>query len=367
MKKLTKSVKIILISSVAVLCALAVIFGCVFGIKKPKPNDTTPPIPPYKLTDAQIALGNAVNSHVKSSKVVKEFDSNFLKNESGDEIAKYEDVYKFLNSGYYVATGGSGGEPTVGEFYVYRKDNDRKYASPVKELLDLEGVTNYAVTGVVEDYIAYEYNYVDETDGKKYKVHEVAYIKDLNNIVVVNEFVAEVNGDGSLSYEDGYNMFQIVLYDNYYYAFGMSVVGEQSAMGGTIYVYGYTTTEVKAGEFASKKITNVSDLSFAQDYDNGYVLVYDSVVNIYYVNGSKVSETSFAMQTNLNVDYVLVSAGLFIENKELTINNSETSVYEQTGYYNYSYKFFDFKNNKLVDLPLTSGYAKMSEIGRAHV
>ena len=73
MKKLKKSVKVLIISGVSVLCVLAIVLGCVFGLRKPKdgptngvnpPSQNTPIVPEpvtVGLTAAQVGLMNAIN------------------------------------------------------------------------------------------------------------------------------------------------------------------------------------------------------------------------------------------------------------------------------------------------------------------
>ena len=63
MKKSTNKVKGFIIASVSVLCATAIVLGCVFGLRKPnsesgggKPSE---PKPAY-MTAAQIELANAI-------------------------------------------------------------------------------------------------------------------------------------------------------------------------------------------------------------------------------------------------------------------------------------------------------------------
>ena len=83
MKKLSKTMKSIIISGVSLICVAAIVLGCVFGLKK-NPNDggnggnnggggnpPTPAAPVYSLTEAQLALGNAVNASSQKNSFVE--------------------------------------------------------------------------------------------------------------------------------------------------------------------------------------------------------------------------------------------------------------------------------------------------------
>ena len=93
MKKIKKSVKAILISVVAVVCVLAIVLGCVFGLKK----DTTQSNNIYALTADQVDLGNKINEQKADSKLLYEFDENLLFNADGIQNVSRDRVIRFYD------------------------------------------------------------------------------------------------------------------------------------------------------------------------------------------------------------------------------------------------------------------------------
>ena len=114
MKKLKKSVKAIIISSVAILCVIAIVLGCVFGLKKPDDNPQNPSSP-YGYTYAQGKLADEINKAVLKNKTTYQiYDNGILTNFNASVSSN--NIIEF-KSNYFVYADGSNNEHLV----LYRK------------------------------------------------------------------------------------------------------------------------------------------------------------------------------------------------------------------------------------------------------
>ena len=86
MSKMKKSVKVLLISLVAVVCVLAIVLGCIFGLKKGNPSG---------FTTAQKQLANEINSNSTY------LDKTILENVPYEDFCEYKKVKQF-GKNYFV-------------------------------------------------------------------------------------------------------------------------------------------------------------------------------------------------------------------------------------------------------------------------
>ena len=143
MKKLTKTMKSIIIASISLVCVAAIVLGCVFGLKKnEKPDDSH-----QRFLAAQEKFETAINAS-QSEELYSEIDPDCYDSALGNGSLNAFD------ENYFTVKTTSGNE----EFYIYQKNEDEEYER--KNLTSSEysfvkqgtGVKGYDVLDAVNGY-----------------------------------------------------------------------------------------------------------------------------------------------------------------------------------------------------------------------
>ena len=152
MKKMKKSVKIILIASVSLVCVAAIVLGCIFGFKK-KGGDT-PPTVQNKFTAAQKLLADEINDGTLK------MDYSIYDAVPYASICSYSQL-TMLGKNYFAYESNDSHE----EFYTYKINEDgsidtNHITDPAKGFIDIvSGTETYGVSAIKENYVVLKTTY----------------------------------------------------------------------------------------------------------------------------------------------------------------------------------------------------------------
>ncbi len=355
MKKMRKSVKIALVSIVAVLCVLAIVLGCVFGLRKPEGSSLTP-----------------------FQKLANEINNNAIKNSYEFEVTEgapyiqenysYSDVVSF-GKNYFVVKEGDNFY-----FYAYKQNSDKTFTC--KNLtLDYGKSNAKSFINPVhnDDYVFIISDFGSEIFTKAF--YRLVYFGDFDKINQVNEtpiyeFDATA-GEGLV--QDTY------LKDNY---FAINYLRDVDFVQMT-YTSDVYFSELSKLTISQDDINKISAIYYENSriafdcFDNGFTFISSEKATIAYLtnDGFKTKEYSIVTSGDfISTEYKLnyLSSHKFLVTKIDYIFNiddlNDLSVrvdVEENGkavYANYSYTIFDFSQKTATEkeFKLESGYAKIS-------
>ncbi len=353
MKKLKKSVKAIIISSVAILCVIAIVLGCVFGLKKPDDNPQNPSSP-YGYTYAQGKLADEINKAVLKNKTTYQiYDNGILTNFNASVSSN--NIIEF-KSNYFVYADGSNNEHLV----LYRKKSNGSYeykeltAGLSGEFYVKTNSTNYAVITKSLDLGFYGFS--------------VIYFGNFDNVVeimnVESKFDCFINKD------------YVFLNDVYfaYYDFGL-INTDTSIFTDVFNIHAFALKKTPLS--LQEKNSEDSVISEVETFVNlvakeefNIVAENSKGVNVLSFDDGKTSKTVIDLaeffETDVNsLVYRTIYAGknAIILEKRNYVKDEDVSwsdVRVDGFYFNYSYKFLTFENGGFISKNLSLGdYSKI--------
>lgn len=364
MKKLKKSVKVLLISGVSVLCALAIVLGCVFGLKKDKDQTGGGSIVQgYELTSSQKVLMNAINANASyaaknDSQVIKEFHQDKYVDENGLKFT-LEDVSVFEDK-YFVST------DTLKQKYVYfyPKNGETKSTTLLKSL-QTQYPENYNCSSLTIHYAKGNFicfSYKEGESGKYYEHYEMAYVYTQDHIEIVQDYKFELDYLGRMNYLGKYtNLY--TTFSNDFYIFEFQTADRSEVLFET---HTYAPTKSATLKTVTDNIVVASD--FSNDFNSygGFYILNKGVVSAYSYKSGVMKKFTFVENTNSNYyyNYKVTGAGIVIEEKikvgsqvDATFHSDSDSAYVKC-----NYKFLSFENGNVSNLVLYDGYVKATAI-----
>lgn len=370
MKKLSKSVKALLICSVSVICTLAIVLGCVFGLKSKNPNKQ-PTVQGYEFTDSQKTLldtikTNSLNTSVDNTNYIKDFDKSKYVDENGDTF-DFEKITDFEDN-YFLATDSVG----LKVLYFYPTQNE-EHSTTLLTALQNQFANEYNVTNVEilktkGDYICYTYKLGSGSD--YYKHYEVACVSNPESIQIVEEYSVKLNYLGEINYLDKYQTCSVEFFDKFYVFLFQNEAGTEALID--VYTYAPLTSQTKK---YSIECTMQNGATANFESDSGFYIKNGNNVDAYALVNGEFKKVSFIENTNTNYyyNYIVTGSGLLIEeNKKLdgSLENASSNVFldeSASAYVSCTYKFLSFKTGTLASLNLGEGFvkAKFKEIANS--
>ncbi len=368
MSKMKKSVKVLLISLVAVVCVLAIVLGCIFGLKKDNASG---------FTTAQKQLANEINSNSTY------LDKTILENVPYENFCEYDKVKQF-GKNYFVYEDANSNE----NFIVFKQNEDGTYSarnlteqvsteSDAQGGFILENSLSYSVNTVYEDYVVLvsEFSEQNLTDPIN-NVYTLVYFGDFDNIKEIYTF--DTRGKNlyifeSFNIKDRY--FSFSTYSNIDYSDGSPKADVN------VYFYELSTEKIDAND--NTGLNMISGIKFGADYNCNFAFFDDS---FYYSdsNGLKlvyltddgfsvfeketvINSDNGAVKTDYSVNFLtegkyLIDYSTYVFDKnEIT---STTISDDNDILVNHSYTIFDYttKNPTEQKFNLKSGYGLASTI-----
>lgn len=352
MKKLTKSAKIILTSVVSFVCVLAIVLGCVFGIKKPKKEEQ--PTPAMILADA--ICKNTNKPLVKTST-----------SEAFEGKCEVKDVEE-INDNFFVIN-----KSGKKQLYLYKKNSDGTFE--YKDLTDKvsnggfveNDAESFSIDAYNENYVILSSNYpYGEDKTFTNKVMKVISISNYENPVVIYEFDARNKN----LYLEKSNIFLTENYFSFYYIKDFDVVNPNAAK-----------VDVVLGKLSDKKLSEneiltISDkeisiftdsMSFESKESFVSAKFGNEIVLLFVSEGSPKMYTEFSETDDVTYSFSEISNGsILVEKKTILREESqktERSVLDEPNLVNYEYSVLNFdKNIKLKSLELDRNYSKATTV-----
>lgn len=369
MKKLSKSVKTLIISSVSVICTLAIVLGCVFGLKSKNPNQPT--VQGYELTSSQKTLldtikTNSLNTSVDNTNYIKDFDKSKYVDENGDAF-DFEKITDFEDN-YFLATDSVGLK--VLYFYPAQSENNSKtlLTALQTQFPDEYNITSLEILKTKGDYICYTYKFGSGAD--YYKHYEVACVSNPEGIQIVEEYSVKLNYLGEINYLDKYQTCSVEFFDNFYVFLFLNEAGTEALLD----VYTYAPLSSQTKKYSIECIMqNGATANF--ESASGFYIKNGNNVDAYALVNGEFKKVSFIEKTDINYyyNYIVTGSGLLIEeNKKLegSLENASSNVFldeSASAYVSCTYKFLSFKTGTLAGLNLGEGFvkAKFAEISNS--
>lgn len=358
MKKLTKTAKYILFASIAVLCVCAIVLGCVFGLKKPAPDNggTNPPTPTptptpppvikqEKFTAAQKLLADEIISG--SEEIVYEIL----------DVVPYADRWEYsditmLGTNYY-AVNVSGTDI----FFIYKTTEGGSIE--VKDITDplhggKDGASSVKIEAIVDGYVFISYDLGTSTYYSLMSFANYDEPTEIFNFTVASDIEVPIGG--------------IVLKENYF------VFTTLDGLDLDFY-YG----KLQESKLTNDEIGHIEGVQFSSDKEQFKLEHFDNAFFIRSGLSSKVvylKEDTFAVLEKTNTTRQIASetkvesywgASELTSTKILltkTINVldstqiNDNSVRSESKYMNYEYYVFDYSDetNSETAVPEIAGY-----------
>ena len=368
MSKMKKSVKVLLISLVAVVCVLAIVLGCIFGLKKDNASG---------FTTAQKQLANEINSNSTY------LDKTILENVPYENFCEYDKVKQF-GKNYFVYEDENLNE----NFIVFKQNEDGTYLtrnlteqvsteSDAQGGFILENSLSYSVNTVYEDYVVLvsEFSEQNLTDPIN-NVYTLVYFGDFDNIKEIYTFDTR---DKNLYIFESFNIkdryFSFSTYSNIDYSDGSPKADVN------VYFYELSTERIDTND--NTGLNMISGIKFGADYNCNFAFFDDS---FYYTdsNGLKlvyltddgfsvfeketvINSDNGAVKTDYSVNFLTEGKYLIDYNTYVFDKNEITSTTisnDNDILVNHSYTIFDYttKNPTEQKFNLKSGYGLASTI-----
>ena len=368
MSKMKKSVKVLLISLVAVVCVLAIVLGCIFGLKKDNPSG---------FTTAQKQLANEINSNSTY------LDKTILENVPYEDFCEYDKVKQF-GKNYFVYEDENLNE----NFIVFKQNEDGTYLtrnlteqvsteSDAQGGFILENSLSYSVNTIYENYVVLvsefsEQNLTDPTNN----VYTLVYFGDFDNIKEIYSF--DTRGKNlyifeSFNIKDRY--FSFSTYSNLDYSDGSPKADVN------VYFYELSTEKIDPND--NTGLNMISGIKFGADYNCNFAFFDDSfyysdsnALKLVYLTDdgfsvfekeTVINSDNGAVKTDYSVNFLtegkyLIDYSTYVFDKnEIT---STTISDDNDILVNHSYTIFDYttKNPTEQKFNLKSGYGLASTI-----
>lgn len=317
MKKMKKSVKIVLIASVSLICVAAIVLGCIFGFKKE--GGDNPPTVQNKFTAAQKLLANEIN------------DGTLKMDYSIYDAVPYASVCSYnqltmLGKNYFAYESNDSHE----EFYTYKINEDgsidiNHITDPAKGYIDIvSGTETYGVSAIKENYVVLKTTYknADEQNPFTQEKYTLLYFGDFDKPTEIFSY--------STKDKDVWCPTGLELKDNYYILPAISNCDIENGTGDFELHYNFYTTE--------KKEESPTQVLVSKYYYSGKTFEYETNSNMFFVQSDNV------------LKIVYLKSGVF-ETVEKTIEK------KNTGELLYQYEINELTDNKFMItkvIPVTS-------------
>lgn len=361
MKKMKKSVKVVLISIVAVVCVLAIVLGCIFGLRDDRTTTNNKLLNDFNNLTNEI---NDVNYAMSDFNIFERIPFNEIE----DTNFSINNIQR-LGSNYFSYIDSNSNEI----FYLYKEIEQGQYA--LFNLSNLEndnepgfvkeGSLSYSINSVNESYVIIESVYSNRSETLTYDaVFSVIYIggdtpievltidtRDSNTIMVNLLLNEETLACQTYTVPDGYALNDGLSVANFNFAI-LDLPTEKSTYDDVL-LYEYGETQI-----------NMSDRCSLTYNGNFYILYIKDNVEFFVISNNNVSKLE------INKDNVSVSLSkltnekLLIEYAEIVDETNSTAVavqetaFSEIIYYKYSYSILDL--NTMTETNLNIGdYAKI--------
>lgn len=350
MKKLTKSAKIILTSVVSFVCVLAIVLGCVFGIKKPK-EDT--------LTPAQLLAKN-INANVSQNKTTITSTAVYA------DFCSTQNI-KYVGKNFFIA---DVSEKT--EVVLYKEKSDKTYE--YKKITEKEkdggfvedDADSYELMQYTEDYVILSSKYNAESEFYTSEVLKVICVSEYENPKVIYELDAK-DKNFYLASDN------ICLKENFFAIYYFKDVDEQNQNNakvdlifGTLKNSVLTESDVIAIKDKEVKIY-LSEMDFRLGESYVYVRFKNDIYLLFANSNGVYSYDEFKTADDVKYNlYELKNNAVLVEKRTVLRNENasvEKTVIEDSESATYDY-YIVALNDKLQckELVLDSGYAKISAV-----
>ncbi len=348
MKKLAKSKKIVLISVVSFVCILAIVLGCVFGLKPKKPE---------ALTDAQLLAKDINRSAVSKSKTYACESAVY------DSVCTVKDI-NFSNEKYFVYE--KDGNQIVS---LYKKNSDESYSyKQITETVENGGFVendaeSYKVEKMSDNFVILSSIYASEADSiTTNKVMKVICVSDYENPTVIYEFDSR-----NKNYVT--ELGNLTLNDNYFAFFYFKDVDSNLVGGKMDVVFGklanYALSENEIIEIKDRDIKIfANEFEFQGNESFVYLKIKNEIFLISEVGEVQVY-SNFQSLDDVSYRFSEIKFGSVLVEKRTVLRdetkNSSKAVIEDSESAVYEYSILDFgKDIKVHSLSLGDGYAKIS-------
>lgn len=348
MKKLAKSKKIVLISVVSFVCILAIVLGCVFGLKPKKPE---------ALTDAQLLAKDINRSAVSKSKTYACESAVY------DSVCTVKDI-NFSNEKYFVYE--KDGNQIVS---LYKKNSDESYSyKQITETVENGGFVendaeSYKVEKMSDNFVILSSIYASEADSiTTNKVMKVICVSDYENPTVIYEFDSR-----NKNYVT--ELGNLTLNDNYFAFFYFKDVDSKMVNGKMNVVFGKLANhELSENEIIEIKDRDIKIFANEFEFQGNESFVYLKIKNEIFLI-SEVGEvqvySNFQSLDDVSYRFSEIKFGSVLVEKRTVLRdetkNSSKAVIEDSESAVYEYSILDFgKDIKVHSLSLGDGYAKIS-------
>ena len=351
MKKLAKSTKIVLISVVSFVCVLAIVLGCVFGLK---PKKTAP------LTEVQLLAKN-INENVKKPSLEA---SNSKAFESKCEIDDVEEItsnfFVFENSGKKY-------------FYLYKQNADGTYE--YKNLTDTvenggfveNDAEGYTIEKYNDNFVVISSNYAFGEDATfTNKIVKLVSVSNYEKPVVIYE----LNLKNKNAYLDSSNVFVEENYFSLYYLKDFDTKNPNKAK--VDIVFGKLSDSVLNEEdvvtVTDKEIyifTNSMDFSAYNSYV--YAKFNNEILLFFVLENKPMIFAEFANSDDVSYTFSEMNKNsILVEKKSIlrdATQKTANSIIENPYFVNYEYSILKFDSKlQLKPLKLDSGYSKATTV-----
>ena len=167
MKKLKNSVKIILVTSISLVCVAAIVLGCIFGLRKKDDGGGFIPSKPSGFTASQQALANEINSGIDD-----------ISPEVYDVVpyaqrCSYEQLTMF-GKNYFAYKRDANHE----EFYAYKINENGEVSlnhitAEHYAFVTVSDAASYKVSSIKENYVVLKTTY-QATNSSKYSLSHIS-------------------------------------------------------------------------------------------------------------------------------------------------------------------------------------------------
>ncbi|MBQ4541307.1 MAG: hypothetical protein IJA23_00485, partial [Clostridia bacterium] len=355
MKKLKKSVKALIISGVSIICVLALVLGLVFGLKK----DPTPPaggsgdkFESYELTSAQSSLVEEIMLAQNTKQPLTQTDYSKFVNDSGTAVAV--DKITQIEDEYFVAYDNAGNQT----IYFMGESESIDMLKAMEEQGVIEDTYGTAkIVNIKDDYVNFTYSYT--VSSVNHSVNAVAYIADIENLVIL-EKVDYVVEDGQSYY--GENLFETTSVQFFADYYTITVEYQDFSIPGPAVekrVCSYTTDAFETNERLVLTF-NADTVSFSTS--DSVLAVYENSQEdkFYYISNGEVKFKTFEEVEGSEYSYNLINGGIFIQIQKRVESSTVGALYIPEGndgyYVTYEYNFFSAENDSIETIELESGF-----------
>lgn len=356
MKKLRKSAKALIISVVSAVCVLAIVLGCIFGLRKPAP---TPP-----AATAIDLLGEEINNSIEKPASYQIFEgtpyADVPEAEDGKNI-------KVLKNNFFII---KSEDKTL--FYIYRKNSNNKF--DVKNLTSKisdggfvdDDALSFDVKAYNDEYLVIENQFSNDTSNAYNNDMTYTFVYFGNFESPTSIYKLSTIGSNTIVCDAVLKKDFCIInaYENFDYEKSGNV---DFSFDDCTYIYklnkSSTVTEkdiLKAKSTMNKEI-NEDFYSIYEDDYFAYSNTYGLFLYDFSSNSNKINYIEFENKKIVTLATKIVKNKFFVEYKNEAVSSENSIVNESDGVsFEYSYSIVSIENNTIIEekFNLNTGYAK---------